>query len=852
MADARGVVTSPRRMDLAALKTAYKQCAPDAGLEPDDARYVPLDDARSIRWADVVERRIALADGPVQVLVSGGINAGKTTELRRLAGQLARPESEHLYPIWVTKDGALDSDEQVDAITMGIRALRSVRGLLSPPTVSLQNDLDGLIEAASDPQVRASSPSSEKVLDARRRLRMTANWGVAGNVMRSIARMLTELEHDCFQKAGKYGGVVLIFDDLDRTQLAQPIVELLRALEPIALRCVFVVPRDPALRGRVLELPLPRLFDRGGVANAAGHAAMVAVLRARVPDEVLRVLFGADWGASRDALVRRSGGKIDELLRYVRVVLQEGHVPARAHVLQDLFARRAAEFSHWTQGDTGRRLYDLARTRPSPATVVLDVGNDPPPDDLFYVYKEGDDYWCDVHPALPGLRPSAAPEPDGSGVAGAPAGPLLTHVDLTNVGPFEALSLPLRSGWNLLLGDNGCGKTHIVRAVALALAGHDPRAAVAAQTLLRSGAAEGAVKLGTTRGDATTHLEWFPTEVRVGIESTTAVQEGHWLALGFPAIRGITARSISGPAQASPPPPSAYDLLPLVEGIADARLDDTRQWIVNAALRADGNAGSERHRQLLARWFEILQELMPGLDFEYSGVDRETWQVLVRTADGVIPIERLSQGMVSTLCWIGTLLRRLYEAFPNSPAPERERALVLIDEIDSALHPSWQQRVVSLVRERFPNVQVIATSHSPLIASNMEPDEVVVLMRDDKQRITATRVTEPLRGYRADQVLTSGAFGLKSSRSVYATALLQRYAEALAQGVDAPETRARVSALGALVREEIASPPETVEERLALDEATRKVDEAVREHLAQADAAEIAELKAMIDARRSA
>ena len=46
--------------------------------------------------------------------------------------------------------------------------------------------------------------------------------------------------------------------------------------------------------------------------------------------------------------------------------------------------------------------------------------------------------------------------------------------------------------------------------------------------------------------------------------------------------------------------------------------------------------------------------------------------------------------------------------------------IVLIDEIEQHLHPRWQRNIVYLLKESFPNVQFIATSHSPLVASNCQ------------------------------------------------------------------------------------------------------------------------------------
>ena len=60
--------------------------------------------------------------------------------------------------------------------------------------------------------------------------------------------------------------------------------------------------------------------------------------------------------------------------------------------------------------------------------------------------------------------------------------------------------------------------------------------------------------------------------------------------------------------------------------------------------------------------------------------------------------------------------------------------IVLIDEVDMHLHPSWQQAVVYDVRKAFPNVQFIVTTHSPQVLSTV-PAEAIRILRWDNNLI---------------------------------------------------------------------------------------------------------------------
>ena len=360
----------------------------------------------------------------------------------------------------------------------------------------------------------------------------------------------------------------------------------------------------------------------------------------------------------------------------------------------------------------------------------------------------------------------------------------LSRVILTNIGAFEDLDLTLASGWNVVLGNNGCGKSTVLRAVALGLCGDHPSAAAAGARLLRTGTGRGAIELVVGKSRYRTELVRSGDAVHVRTTSLTPLQQGQWAVLGFPALRGVSIATPTGtgPTQASEP--RVEDLLPLLLDEVDHRLDDIKQWIVNVDARSREQS-DPRSQRLLERFFDVLRELTPGETLEFDSVDVATWQVRVRTDDGVVSIDQLSQGMDSIIAWVGTLLQRMYDIHRDSDDPAAEGAFVLIDELDAHLHPAWQRLVPKLTRAHFPNVQFLSTSHSPLIVGNLEPGELFVSSReprvfpDGTDRLVATIEVAEVdpQGLRADQILTSPLFGLMTSRSPKLDEMAARYDE---------------------------------------------------------------------------
>jgi hypothetical protein len=348
----------------------------------------------------------------------------------------------------------------------------------------------------------------------------------------------------------------------------------------------------------------------------------------------------------------------------------------------------------------------------------------------------------------------------------------LRAVRLTNIGAFPTLELKLNEGWNVLLGNNGCGKTTLLRAIALGLCGDDPKAAPAARWLLTAGQSQGSIELEVGSNVYRTELVREGDRVRVISRLLTPLQSGGWVVLGFPPLRGVSTREPKGPLESGVGGPTVDDLLPLLLGGVDDRLDSVKQWIVNEYLRA-GRTRSAR----LNEFFELLRDLTPGLAFDFADVDPSTFRVMVKVEGGsIVPLDKLSQGMAAVHGWAGTLLQRMHEirdaaarqaqeSGRHAPPPVTETpALVLVDEVDAHLHPEWQQKLVGLVRKHFPNVQIVVTTHSPLIIADMEKKEIFTADRDHDGTLCILPAAHEVRGRRADQILIS-MFGLQRTRA---------------------------------------------------------------------------------------
>jgi predicted ATPase len=356
----------------------------------------------------------------------------------------------------------------------------------------------------------------------------------------------------------------------------------------------------------------------------------------------------------------------------------------------------------------------------------------------------------------------------------------LTKVTLNNIGPFEQEEITFDPKVNILLGNNGVGKSTVLRAIAVALCGKDaePHAA----RLIRAGAPTASIQIVTEHQTYTTVLQRTNTGAEVTSLPIRALEAEGWLALGFPPLRTTSSTAGRPSRDSSPPFPTVNDLLPLVRGDADLRLDDLQQWIVDLDYRAKHEvtiqSGDTRYERQIRVFFDTVSRLLHGVKVEFQAVDPATKRITVLTDDGPVPFDYISQGASSLISWVGVLLQRLYEIYGDRQDPTARYVLVLMDEIDAHMHPTWQQVLLPRIVECFPGMQLIATTHSPLILSGLESRNILhVLRSSETHRVAVRRYEMKLKGQEADEILTGPLFGLEDTRDLETQDQERRYDE---------------------------------------------------------------------------
>lgn len=402
-------------------------------------------------------------------------------------------------------------------------------------------------------------------------------------------------------------------------------------------------------------------------------------------------------------------------------------------------------------------------------------------------------------------------------------------LELENVKCFAPREIDFTFGgeipqrWVVIYGNNGMGKSTLLRSIGLALVGQP-----ALNSLLPN--ASGWVRAGKKHATVRIHASKGPQDISTGqprvrplelcwrlvgsrpvsinnrdVAASSIVldpgsspnskadaklfteqvsrdeHERGWMVAGYGPLRRLTGASSEVSANMSPDGRAA-GLVTLFH--EKAALSAVELWL-RALHHSKSTGDAVGQRQYDAVTEIISSDLLPD-GVELAGVSPEG--VFFKTPFASrIPMAELSDGIRTVLAITLDLLRQISLRFKltsvveSASGPRQHGAItaegvVLIDELDSHLHPMWQRRIGEWLHTRFPNLQFIIATHSPLIATRVSEDHGIIIRLHTKSigkgQFVVPSVEEGVLGLTADQILTGPNFGLETSRDILTESLL--------------------------------------------------------------------------------
>jgi predicted ATP-binding protein involved in virulence len=116
--------------------------------------------------------------------------------------------------------------------------------------------------------------------------------------------------------------------------------------------------------------------------------------------------------------------------------------------------------------------------------------------------------------------------------------------------------------------------------------------------------------------------------------------------------------------------------------------------------------------------------------------------VMQKGEQEILPVSLLSDGTRTMISLIADLAFRCVclNGLSGSDSPLNSPGIVMIDEIDLHLHPRWQQRVLHSLRQAFPKIQFIVTTHSPQVLSTVDRTTIRLLSQASDDEIVHSEI----------------------------------------------------------------------------------------------------------------
>lgn len=324
----------------------------------------------------------------------------------------------------------------------------------------------------------------------------------------------------------------------------------------------------------------------------------------------------------------------------------------------------------------------------------------------------------------------------------------IESLKISGVGGIKEMEMNFHDGFNVICGANGVGKTTILDIIADAFS--------ASKSILKRNAnyEKGSYQVsfqdisGSSKHKNFEVKEFDPTKQDYG---RNASQESQYV-LYFSLNRTIHHNVLDS----IPKDQTRKDFESAQQLHSGVMASDLKGWFVNryVFMGRDKSLSEEQERN-----FELAKCSLGLLDpsVSFLTVDAGSLDIMLSTDRGDIYFEYLSAGYKTCFYLVLGLIKEIEYRF-KSPAIEAKNfnGVVLIDEIDLHLHPTWQGPLIKSLKEVFPKAQFIVTTHSPSVLQTLNEKELIALTFDEKGDVVQ-KVVElgryGLQGWTIEEIL---------------------------------------------------------------------------------------------------
>jgi len=330
----------------------------------------------------------------------------------------------------------------------------------------------------------------------------------------------------------------------------------------------------------------------------------------------------------------------------------------------------------------------------------------------------------------------------------------LIAIGIKQFWPIRKLSLksiPKNSPIIFLTGDNGTGKTSLLKAIAFAL-GYRFH--------------ESKFDPANSLWQITFRINTPTKTARYQISYRGVMIEGELPEIPF-CCYGATRLDIDDRAMAANPQNYQNRMHPFHSLFShDGIFKDLNRWLINSLANSDPKART-RYTAIKKMLIDIIPNIYNISEVAWEGSQEILYHEIDSAGERIkegTSFRNLSSGIKSLIAMLGDMMIHLFAQQPEIEDPSRLQGIVLIDEIDIHLHPGWQRKLPHILHEYFPDVQFIVTTHSPIpLLGAPKNSRIFVIKRIHKQGVVAERLDNQLDlgNLLPNTILTSPIFGMQ-------------------------------------------------------------------------------------------
>lgn len=299
----------------------------------------------------------------------------------------------------------------------------------------------------------------------------------------------------------------------------------------------------------------------------------------------------------------------------------------------------------------------------------------------------------------------------------------LQSINIENIGCIRSLSLEtLNPKMNVITGSNGVGKTTLLKSVCSILTSAS-KVNLKRNALSDNGIISGTLNDGEKIYECTQTIKAFTPKDEV---------LGGGFGKGRQVIYLSDNREFEYKELSSVPKDFVHNdnhyTYGTLQGIDANKI---KGWFVNRYLFSAHPTGLTKSQydnfKLAQKAFSILDSTIT-----FNRVDSHSLDIMLQTPSGQIYFEYLSSGFKSLIILVLGIIMEIEFRFGDQDIKVEDfDGIIIIDEIDVHLHPTWQTQILNILEKTFPKVQFFVSTHSPHVIQTLPPNQLIALEKVD-------------------------------------------------------------------------------------------------------------------------